>query len=92
MATSLPTHRANRAAAGAAYANAAAAYVSAWVELQAYDSTVGNANIGGGRQPPFGDVPHLALHAEFLPSSTAGSAIGDLAGRVRTRHEQLNAS
>ena len=90
MPTPLPIHKTNRASAGAAYATAASNYIAAWVELQAYDATVSNANIGGGRQPTFGDVPHLALHSEFLRDPT--SAIGDLTGRVRARHEQLNAS
>lgn len=67
MAT-LPELIADRAAAGAAYAAAAEAYVAAWIELSAHESAVGNANVGGPKSdPPFGNLPEILRHGEFMP-------------------------
>ena len=91
MATSLPTHKTNRAAAGAAYAAAAAAYVNAYVELAAYDMTVSNTGIGGSHTAGFGDQPKILGHAEFLRDVPTAQG-GDIAGRIRTRFLTLLAS
>lgn len=92
MPTSLATHKANRAAAGAAYAAAAAAFIAAYVELSAYDRTLSNGNVGGGLHvPSFGALPEVPAHGEFLPNWMAGT--GGYAGdRIRVRADELIAS
>lgn len=87
---SLATHKANRAAAGAAYAAAAAAYLAAWIELRAQDMTVENAVVGGGSQPSFGEQPQIAGHGEFLRDRSLLTR--DITERVSARHQQLLAS
>lgn len=91
MATSLPTHKANRAAAGAAYAAAATAYIAAYVELAAYDQTVANSNVGGGLQLGFGELPHISGHSEFVRDVPATTG-GNIADRIRARANTLIAS
>lgn len=91
MPTSLATHKANRAAAGAAYATAAAAYVAAWIELQAYDECVANAAIGGGPQLGFGAQPFVVGHGEFLREEQK-TTNNDITARARARANQLIAS
>ncbi len=91
MAT-LETHKSNRATAGAAYAAAAAAYIAAYVELQAYDMTVANVSGGDASQLGFGKPPEVAGHSTFLrdiPALTNRVAVADLA---MARHRQLLAS
>jgi hypothetical protein len=87
---SLATHKANRAAAGAAYAAAAAAYLAAWIELKAQDMTVENATVGGGAQASFGEQPQIAGHGEFLRDRS--TLTRDIPDRVNARHQQLLAS
>lgn len=92
MAT-LETHKANRAAAGAAYRAAAAAFVDAYVELKAYDLTLENNNVGGGVQPSFGGSSPVTVaigHGEFLRD--ASSITGSVTERVQARLHQLLAS
>lgn len=57
-----------RAEAGAAYAAAAEAYLSTWVELSALDDALANGNVGGRRDlATFNELPTVLAHAEFLP-------------------------
>ena len=63
MATSLATHKTNRAAAGAAYVAAVTNFIVAYRDLAAYDATVENSNIGGGRLLGFGPLPDFTAFA-----------------------------
>lgn len=61
-----------REAAGAAYAGAAAAYLSAFAELHAYDLAVSRGKlIGGG----FSTLNWPTPHAEFLQQRQDGSVM-----------------
>lgn len=74
---------ADRATAGAAYATAAAAYLDAFVELHAYDLT-----LGGSVRLMTGGFPELqppTPHSVFLTQRLDGS-VGD---RVAARIAQL---
>ena len=92
MATSLATHKTNRAAAGAAYVAAVTNFIVAYRDLAAYDATVENSNIGGGRLLGFGPLPDFTAfaHGEFL-RNVPGVA-NDVAGQIKTRADTLIAS
>ena len=89
---SLATHKAGRAAAGAAYAAAALAYLNAAIELAAYDLTVANANVGGGVQSGFGDLPRAHGHGEFLRDVPALTGKVSMSELINRRHQVLLAS
>jgi hypothetical protein len=74
--------RAGRQAAIEAYPVAAAAYLKAWIELQAYDSI---SEIREGANHGFGDQPTVLGHADALPDPY--SLVRDPAGQaVALRH------
>lgn len=66
-----------RAAAGAAYAAAAAGYVEAWIELNAYDACVSNSNVSpdGAEVSRFHNSPEVLKHPDFLPSEVRNALV-----------------
>ena len=75
-----------RKAAGAAYVEAARAYVEAWCELQAYDGLEAFRN-GGVAIGGFGAQPTILGHVEFCREPYVIAA--NPAGRAETRRDEL---
>ena len=86
MSTTIEQLRANREAAGAAYADFAAGYLDTWVEITAIEMVLRNR---GEHIPGFSasqpDATAILRHAEFLPEVNFGN-LGDRADR---RHQEL---
>ena len=75
-----------RAAAGAAYAAAAAAYFQAWVTLHAFYMVASNGTVGAVGTERCGGAPQptLAGHPEFLRGDELTQAAADPSGRARS--------
>ena len=86
--------RQDRETAGTAYAAAAAAYASAWIELHAHDLVLSNANVIDRTRTPAcaqfipGGVVHLSRHAEFL-TDTGNFQPQHLSAAALQRHEAI---
>ncbi|ARK43011.1 hypothetical protein [Burkholderia pseudomallei] len=77
-----------RNAAGAAYAEAAKAYVDAYIALHAHDLACGNKNVCAlSHVLGFGDIAQALQHGEFLRDVTAIN--GHAAERATVLHEQI---
>ena len=75
-----------RAAAGAAYAAAAAAYLQAWIDLRAFDLAGSNGNVRA-LQPGVGGsaMPEIVGHAEFLTGQALTVLSRDPAGQAMAK-------
>lgn len=79
--------KANRAAAGVAYAQAAAAYIAAAIELAAHDRALASALLEGQPQRGFGDLPTVAPHGDALPS--IAPLVGSIHSQIASRADEL---